>query len=237
MVAPHYFDWPRLDAFRNHLGSVVNSGCRSRCRIWVSHTHRIDRNTLAAPVQIHRRPPPAQRSHRASSVERPDRDASAAHACCCPPDADPNGHPAPAYTPLLPAPTPVPTLIPTPTPVPTPTPIPTPTPTPVSAARLPWVADGIDESERPAVRELSTLIEQSPRRRQNNLGPPLGRRWRKRPRKSRHRAHRRYWLRSSDLRLKRLQNCLGWRTTSRNRKPKRLKYCGRFQTTTWTWHN
>ena len=69
----------------------------------------------------------------------------------------PTATPAPAYTPL-PAPTPVPT----PTTVPTPTSIPTPTPTPVSAAGLLWVADGIDESERPAFRELSTLIEQSP---------------------------------------------------------------------------
>lgn len=75
--------------------------------------------------------------------------------------AIPTATPAPTYTPR-PVPTPVPTLIPTPTPVPIPTPIPTPTPTPIIAARLPWVADGIDELERPAVRELSTLIEQNP---------------------------------------------------------------------------
>ncbi len=63
-------------------------------------------------------------------------------------------------------PTPVPTLTPTPTPTPTPeptpTPVPTPTPTPVSTAGLPWVADGIDESERSAARELSTLAETNP---------------------------------------------------------------------------
>ena len=73
----------------------------------------------------------------------------------------PTANPAPTYTPRA-APTPVPTLIPTSTPVPTPTLIPTPTPTPISAARLPWVADGIDESERAAARELSTLTETNP---------------------------------------------------------------------------
>ena len=50
----------------------------------------------------------------------------------------------------------------TPAPTPTPTPVPTPTPTPVSTAGLPWVADGIDESERSAARELSTLAETNP---------------------------------------------------------------------------
>ena len=38
----------------------------------------------------------------------------------------------------------------------------TPTPTPVSTAGLPWVADGIDESERSAARELSTLARTNP---------------------------------------------------------------------------
>ena len=73
--------------------------------------------------------------------------------------------PVPTYTPR-PVPTPIPTNIPEPTPTPKPTPIPTPvptpTPTPVSIARLPWVADGIDESERAAARELSTLAETNP---------------------------------------------------------------------------
>ncbi len=50
----------------------------------------------------------------------------------------------------------------TPAPTPTPTPVPTPTPTPVSTAGLPWVADGIDESERSAARELSTLARTNP---------------------------------------------------------------------------
>ena len=58
------------------------------------------------------------------------------------------------------SPTPIPTF--TPRPRPTPTPIPTPTPTPVSTAGLPWVADGINESERSAARELSTLTETNP---------------------------------------------------------------------------
>ena len=60
----------------------------------------------------------------------------------------------------------IPTYTPAPTPRPTPTPTPTtvttPTPTPVSTAGLPWVADGIDESERSAARELSTLAETNP---------------------------------------------------------------------------
>lgn len=75
------------------------------------------------------------------------------------------GEAIPTYTP-----TPVPTSKPTPIPtaaarsVPTsaPTPIPTPTPTPVSIAGLPWVEDGIDESERAAARQLSTLAETNP---------------------------------------------------------------------------
>ena len=71
------------------------------------------------------------------------------------PTAIPTATPLPTYTPI-----PVPT--PRPTPTPTPTPIPTPTPVPVTTAALPWVADGIDESERPAFRELSTLIKQNP---------------------------------------------------------------------------
>lgn len=82
----------------------------------------------------------------------------------------------PATTQVLPTPTTIPTAIPAattvptytplptsvPTPTPTPTLVPTPTPVPASAAKLPWVADGIDESERAAFRELSTLIEYSP---------------------------------------------------------------------------
>ena len=61
-------------------------------------------------------------------------------------------------------PTPIPTATPAPTytPLPTPTPVPTPTPTPLNAARLPWIEDGVDESERSAFRELSTLAEQNP---------------------------------------------------------------------------
>ena len=64
----------------------------------------------------------------------------------------------------IPTATPAPTYTPRPvsTPVPTPTSIPTPTPTLSSTARLPWVADGVDESERSAFRELSTLAEQNP---------------------------------------------------------------------------
>lgn len=46
--------------------------------------------------------------------------------------------------------------------MPSPTPIPTPTPTPLNAARLPWIEDGIDESEQSAFRELSTLSENNP---------------------------------------------------------------------------
>ncbi len=63
-------------------------------------------------------------------------------------------HAIPTYTP---APTP------TPKPTPTPTPVPTPTPAPVSTAVLPWVADGIDESERSAAGTLSDLAASNPR--------------------------------------------------------------------------
>ena len=79
-------------------------------------------------------------------------------------------------TPVLPTHTVVPTAIPAatltptytprpvPTPIPTPTPIPSPTPTPkpLIAAWLPWVADGIDESELSAFRELTTLTQTNP---------------------------------------------------------------------------
>ena len=61
--------------------------------------------------------------------------------------------PTPAYTPAPP---------PTPRPTPTPTPVPTPTPTPVGIANLPWVADGINESESAAASELTTLAETNP---------------------------------------------------------------------------
>lgn len=73
------------------------------------------------------------------------------------PTAIPAAAPAPAYTPR-PTPTPIPAF----TPAPTPTPIPTPTPTPLNAARLPWIEDGVDESEQSAFRELSTLSENNP---------------------------------------------------------------------------
>ena len=71
----------------------------------------------------------------------------------------------PTYTPRPvpnPAPTPAPAAATLLIPTPAPTPIPAPTPTPISIARLPWVADGIDESERAAARELSTLAETNP---------------------------------------------------------------------------
>ena len=69
------------------------------------------------------------------------------------PTAIPAATTVPTYTPL-------PTSVPTPTP--TPTLVPTPTPVPASAAKLPWVADGIDESERAAFRDLSALTETNP---------------------------------------------------------------------------
>lgn len=65
--------------------------------------------------------------------------------------------PVPTTTRVLPT---APTV--TPAPTPTPTPVPPPTPMPVNIAGLPWVADGIDESERSAARELSTLAETNP---------------------------------------------------------------------------
>ena len=75
----------------------------------------------------------------------------------------------PTATPALPTSTvtvlmPIPTATPAPTytPRPAPTHVPTPTPTPLNAARLPWIEDGVDESERSAFRELSTLAEQNP---------------------------------------------------------------------------
>ena len=66
-----------------------------------------------------------------------------------------------ATAPAIPTYTPAPT--PTPKPTPTPTPVPTPTPAPVSTAVLPWVADGIDESERSAAGTLSDLAASNPR--------------------------------------------------------------------------
>ena len=83
------------------------------------------------------------------------------------PDApEPTANVKPTATTSLPTDTPRPTYTPAPTPTrrptPTPTPVPTPTPTPVGIAKLPWIADGIDESERAAFRELSTLAETNP---------------------------------------------------------------------------
>ena len=108
---------------------------------------------------------------RASSVSVPTATRTLPTLAVALPTAIPTATSEPTYTPR-PAPTSVPTLIPTPTPVPIPTLVPTPTPTPISAARLPWVADGIDESERPAFRELSTLIEQNPAVAKIILGHP-----------------------------------------------------------------
>ena len=68
---------------------------------------------------------------------------------------------APTRT-TMPTPEPTPTLVPTPTPEPTATLVPTPTPVPPSISGLPWIADGIDESERGAARELSELVETNP---------------------------------------------------------------------------
>ena len=77
------------------------------------------------------------------------------------PDApEPTATAKPTATTPLPTDTPRPTY--TPAPAPTRRPTPTPTPTPVGIAKLPWIADGIDESERAAFRELSTLAETNP---------------------------------------------------------------------------
>lgn len=118
-------------------------------------------------------PPPAAGTtqQRASSVNFPTETRAPPTLAAALPVRISTATPEPTYTPR-PVPTPVATLIPTPTPAPIPIPIPTPTPPPISAARLPWVADGIDESERPAFRELSTLIEQNPAVAKMILGHP-----------------------------------------------------------------
>ena len=86
---------------------------------------------------------------RASSVSVPTVTRAPPTLVAALPTPIPTANPAPTHTPR-PAPTPVPTLIPTPTPI------------AISAARLPWVADGIDASERPAFRELSEIAETNP---------------------------------------------------------------------------
>ncbi len=62
------------------------------------------------------------------------------------------------------------TAIPTATPTPAPTPVPT--PPPVRITGLPWIADGINESEKSAARELSYLAESSPSVARILLGRP-----------------------------------------------------------------
>ena len=106
------------------------------------------------------------------------------------PMATPNPTPAPTVTPApqptpiatpVPTPTPAPTVTPAPQPTPTATPIPTPVPPspitdlddgarlernqPAQAAQLlqlPWIADGVDDSERDAAELLIALARRHP---------------------------------------------------------------------------
>lgn len=116
----------------------------------------------ASPPQ----PPASTASSPAASAERqPDRVTATAEptapAELVPTVSATATHALPTLAPT-PTVTPRPTFTPAPTPRPTATPIPTPTPMALISARLPWVADGIDESERAAARELTTLAETNP---------------------------------------------------------------------------